>query len=137
MTQHIDQTDRTPGDRPPRVDWFGAPALRLHAVMILGVALSTAAAWLEWSRALAGHHEIAWVYGFEWPLFAVMGVYLWWKLLHPDQPRGGSGGTLDRDDMESAPGRPSLDDPGLAAWEAYLARLHAVDPPGGPPPKRT
>ena len=134
MTQRIDQADGSAGDRPLRVDWFRAPALRLHAVMILGLALSTAAAWLEWSRALSGHHDIAWVYSFEWPLFAVMGVYLWWKLLHPSELSRGAGAGPDHDDAK--PGSPSIDDPGLAAWEAYLARLHAADPPGGPPPKR-
>jgi hypothetical protein len=101
-------------------------ALRLHATMVAGVAGCAAAGWFEWTRALHGH-EIAWVYAFEWPLFAVMGVYVWWKLLHAD-----AGGETPR----STPARPVAGEPedeGLAAWEDYLARLHAVDPPGAPP----
>ncbi len=63
--------------------------------MIVGVAGSGAAAWFEWTRALSGH-PLAWAYSFEWPLFAVMGVYLWWRLLqqatNPSiRPRAGFG----------------------------------------------
>ena len=117
---------------PSGIDWLTRPALRLHATMIGGVALSSAATWLEWKRARGGH-AIAWIYTFEWPLFALMGIYLWWKLLRP--------ATANRNPRSvAAPDQPGphgaalpSDDPGLAAWEAYLSRLHAVDPPGGPP----
>ena len=121
-------------ERPPAVDWFAPPAIRLHAAMIAGVALSSAATWLEWTRARAGH-AIAWIYTFEWPLFALMGIYLWWRLLQPEAPahkRHGRGS----DDPRSKAALVPADDPGLAAWEAYLSRLHAVDPPGGPPVSR-
>ena len=108
-----------------RVDWWGRAALKLHAALLVGLAGSAAATWIEWMRALSGH-EIAWAYSFEWPLFAVLGTYVWWQLLHEDtRPRRGHA----RQTPASAP----EDDPDLAAWEAYLRRLHSVDPPGGPP----
>jgi hypothetical protein len=43
-------------------------------------------------RALGGN-ALSWAYTFEWPLFALYAVYVWWQLIH-DQPtpgrRGGS-----------------------------------------------
>ena len=134
MIRRSDSAPDKAVERPPAVDWFAPPAIRLHAAMIAGVALSSAATWLEWTRARAGH-AIAWIYTFEWPLFALMGIYLWWRLLQPEAParkRHGRGS----DDPGSKGALVPADDPGLAAWEAYLSRLHAVDPPGGPPVSR-
>jgi hypothetical protein len=122
-------------ERTVGIDWFAPPALKLHAALIGGVALSSAATWLEWTRARSGH-EIAWIYTFEWPLFALMGIYLWWKLLRPETPNRNRQSVAEPDDLEHSGDAPSCDDPGLAAWEAYLSRLHAVDPPGGPPVNR-
>lgn len=114
----------------PRIRWFSGPAMRLHAAMLAGVALAGAATWLEWTRAREGH-AIAWVYTFEWPLFALLGLYLWWRLLHPaEQPEQRPGPGPDGAASRARP------DPELLAWQAYLARLHEVDPPGGPPAGR-
>jgi hypothetical protein len=119
------QPDGAAGDDHARVRWTSAPALRLHAALLAGLTLAGAATWLEWTRAHAGH-TVAWVYTFEWPLFAVLGICLWWRLLHPvDTAAGG-----DQADPAAAGTTP---DPDLVAWQAYLARLHEVDPPGGPP----
>lgn len=123
--------DDEPGSGPsPRVRWASAPALRLHATLVAGLALCATATWLEWSRARAGH-AVAWVYTFEWPLFALLGTYLWWKLLHADPPSATTSPT-----RQAAAGDDAEPDPGLLAWQAYLDRLHAADPPGGPPGRR-
>lgn len=109
----------------PRVRWLSGPALRLHAALMTGVALAGGATWLEWTRAREGH-AVAWIYTFEWPLFAVLGTYLWWRLLHAgDEPPQPSGRSAEAGHAEA--------DPDLLAWQAYLARLHEADPPGGPP----
>lgn len=111
--------------RPAR-RWSSGYALRLHAVLAGGLALAGVGTWVEWARALDGH-TFAWVYAFEWPLFGVLGTAMWWKLLRTE------------DDEPAAPRRPARanaiapDDPGLAEWQDYLARLHAADPPGRPP----
>jgi hypothetical protein len=75
------------------------------------------------TRAQTGR-EVAWVYAVEWPLFAIFGTGVWWRLLHDSPPR-----RVVPDDP------PATDepDPGLAAWQQYLAKLQAADPPGGPP----
>jgi hypothetical protein len=111
---------------PRRVRWLSGPALRLHAALAIGLALSSAATWLEWTRAREGH-AVAWVYTFEWPLFAVLGTYLWWRLLHAEAKQ--------RRRPDVLPETGAAADPDLLAWQAYLARLHEADPPGGPPPR--
>ena len=106
----------------------------LHATLVIGLAGCAVASWIEWHRALGGH-VIAWAYAFEWPLFAVAGTWVWWRLLHADDvPRSRRPARRDPD----APARRrraaiAADDPQLVAWQDYLARLHAADPPGGPP----
>jgi hypothetical protein len=117
--------------RNRRIDWWSAPSLRLHATLALGLAGCTVASVIEWGRALAGH-SIAWVYAFEWPLFAVAGTWVWWRLLRGEEPGMRRRGTRRRQRKEDAvTAHPA--DPQLIAWQAYLARLHAADPPGGPP----
>ena len=118
------QPDGEAGDEHTRVRWTSAPALRLHAALLAGLTLAGGATWLEWTRAHDGH-AIAWVYTFEWPLFAALGIYLWWRLLHP-------GATAAHGDPAN-PVAGTTPDPELLAWQAYLARLHEADPPGGPP----
>ena len=108
--------------------WFSGYALRLHGILVAGLALCAVASWLEWTRALEGH-ALAWVYAFEWPLFAVLGTGMWWRLLRSESRPA------------PKPARPprtrtrviASDDPDLVAWQEYLSRLHAADPPGGPP----
>lgn len=104
-----------------------------------------AAGWFELTRAMAGR-EIAWVYAGEWPLYGILGTYLWWKLLHSDVakiPSLGSNGPQSPSTATDGPSVPQsaatveqsvvATDPQLVAWQSYLSRLHAVDPPGGPP----
>ena len=99
--------------------------IRLHIPFLVGVAGCLIAGWFELTRALAGR-EVAWVYAFEWPFFAIMGTLIWWRMLR-ESPT-----------MPVAPDDPrAIDqlDPGLVAWQEYLAELQAADPPGGPPQK--
>lgn len=115
-----------------------ATTLRLHATLVLGLALCGVASWVEWRRALGGH-ELAWAYSVEWPLFAVVGTYIWWRLLHAERAEADglavTGPGPGRRSDDQPPEDAVQDDPELAAWQDYLTRLHAVDPPGGPPPR--
>jgi len=110
--------------------WLSRQAFRLHGILIAGLTLCVVASYLEWSRALDGHN-IAWVYAFEWPLFAVLGTGMWWRLLRSELLPGRRR-TVPRRQPSSSRGVPA-DDPDLIAWQRYLDRLHAEDPPGGPP----
>lgn len=97
--------------------------VQLHIPLLLGVSGCLLAGRFELSRALAGR-QVAWVYAFEWPLFAVLGTYIWWRMWHDSPPR--------RVVTEDPPATDQTD-PGLLAWREYLANLQAADPPGGPP----
>jgi hypothetical protein len=96
-----------------------------YAPLVLGICVCLAAGWFELGRARAGR-EIAWVYVFEWPFYAVAGSLIWWQVWHP----------LHRVQTPRAPrrGEPvAPDDEGLLEWQRYLERLDLTDPPGGPP----
>lgn len=95
-----------------------------------------AAGWFELTRAMNGH-QIAWVYAFEWPLFGVLGTYVWWRLVHDAGPMGRRTTTShhasdqrDATDAHSSSELPA--DLGLQAWQRYLDKQHALDPPGKP-----
>jgi len=109
----------------------GASAIRLHATLAAGLALCLAAGAYELSRALEGN-MLSWAYVFEWPLFGAFGIYLWWKLLHEDQPgsdRSKVSGPMSTEDQEQ-----------LEEWNRYLAELHASEsdrPEDGPQRPRT
>jgi hypothetical protein len=108
------------------IHWWSRYAIRLHVILLAGLTLCAVASWIEWTRALEGH-VLAWAYAFEWPLFAVLGTGMWWRLLRaesrPQRLR----------QRRRPPDTVAADDPDLLAWQAYLSRLHAADPPGGPP----
>jgi hypothetical protein len=76
---------------------------------------------VELHRGLGGHLP-AWVYVAEWPTFAIVGGVMWWRLLH-DEAHG---------EPPSAP-EPAQQtvatpaDPGLEAWQAYVARLESAE----------
>jgi hypothetical protein len=107
-----------PEDAPSR--W--SVVVKLHIPFAVAVAWCLFAGWFELTRALAGR-EVAWVYAVEWPLFAILGTGIWWRQLHDRSPR--------RVVPDDSPAAEQLDT-GLVAWQEYLGRLQAADPPGGP-----
>lgn len=90
---------------------------RYHLFFTSAIVVCLLAGWFELGRARHGR-EIAWVYTFEWPAFAVIFAYMWWHLVTerpvrrpaPPRPRGTRGSIPD-------------DDPGLLAWRHYLEEL--------------
>lgn len=98
--------------------------LKLHVPFVLALTGCLLAGWFELTRALAGR-EVAWVYAFEWPLFAVLGTNIWWRQLHgPERRRA-----VRADPADDQAGVP---DAALEQWKDYLDKLQAMDPPGGP-----
>jgi hypothetical protein len=111
--------------------------LAWHAFTFVAVA---GMLWLgDWQfhRAVSGN-GLSWAYTFEWPVFAVFGAVFWAKTIFDEMRPSGSGG-LEADEIE-LPGGAGLpasggsgqgvlairdeDDPELAAYNAYLSRLH-------------
>lgn len=102
--------------RRKRVDPLSLSAMRFHVPLVLGVVGCLFAGWFELSRARAGH-TVAWVYAVEWPGFAIVGIIIWWRIITDrEDPRPSGPGSAAADD-EVPP-----DDPGLVAWQAYLAQ---------------
>jgi hypothetical protein len=85
-------------------------ALRFHIPMVIAVVGCVWAGLFELSRARAGH-TVAWVYAFEWPGFAVVGVIIWWRII---TNRDGRRPDVPKNEVEPS-------DPGLIAWQRYLA----------------
>jgi hypothetical protein len=124
----------------PPGGWWSREARRLHLTLLFALPGCLAAGWFELTRAMNGR-EIAWAYAFEWPLFGVLGTYVWWRLVHDagpmwrrtttSHPASEHRDNPDTPDAHSSSALPA--DPGLEAWQRYLDNLHALDPPGKPP----
>ena len=114
--------------------WLGWHAFTVLAV--LGML------WLgDWQfhRAESGN-ALSWAYTFEWPVFAVFGVAFWAKTIRDElKPPADPGEAEDVDlpagaaraaepgdvaGRQDGPGAEAEDDPELAAYNAYLARLN-------------
>ena len=111
--------------------------LAWHAFTLAAVA---GMLWLgDWQfhRAESGN-GLSWAYTFEWPVFAVFGVVFWAKTIFDEMRPSGSGGReTDEIELPGGAGLPAPggsgqgvlairdeDDPELAAYNAYLSRLH-------------
>jgi DNA-binding transcriptional regulator of glucitol operon len=91
--------------------------------------------WLgDWQlhRAESGN-ELSWAYTFEWPLFAIFGVYFWAKTLRDElrsqasaiaPPATGATGDAAHAETVPDPAGPTAADTTVAA-DAYVERLKA------------
>jgi hypothetical protein len=95
--------------------------------------------WLgDWQfrRAESGN-ALSWAYTFEWPVFAVFGIVFWAKTIFDELRPPGAGEQEAQPELPDgaglrAPGGTGSgtvavrdeDDPELAAYNAYLSRLH-------------
>lgn len=118
-----------------RTRWLSQRALLLHLTLVVVVGACAFLGWWQLHRALGGN-SLSWVYTFEWPFFAVYGVYMWWKLLHeeegvrekraPTRVVVASPAQTVAERVDALGFDPySEEDPELAAYNRYLASLHA------------
>src|SRR5678815_621983 len=99
----------------------------MHLAGLVAVPACLAAGWFELTRARAGN-SLSWAYVVEWPLIAVVGCYMWWRLVREEraeieavpEPDGEQEPASAKSGQEAA-------DPGLRAWRRYQAELHASD----------
>lgn len=94
---------------------------------MLFVALFVACVLLGWwqlDRAEGGN-GLSWAYTFEWPLFALFTLFFWWKTTRFE--------TAEKPEpVQAEPVREEIvvsdeEDPTMAAYNRYLAQLHAAD----------
>jgi hypothetical protein len=114
---------RSPGptDRPSD-RLRGAPAVKLHLTLALGLVVCVGAFVIEMFRAVGGN-ELSWCYVFEWPIFAIFAVYMWWNLLHGRDSRPRAGGRTKPAAAGAKPAHAGDADPDLEAWNRYLREL--------------
>ena len=120
-----DAADATGGGR-----LHGGPAVRLHLTLAAGLALCIGAFVFEVGRALGGN-SLSWAYVFEWPIFAVFAVYMWWNLLHDTDGDAVGAGRRPR---PMAPARPAAATSGTGAAAAGDRPDDAGDTPTAAPP---
>ena len=129
-----------PGTEAPRWRFLITPKwLAWHLTMVVSV---WGMLWLgDWQfhRAISGN-ALSWAYTFEWPLFAIFAVVFWAKTIkdefHPpaaaqpgedDVPLpAGARRRVGPDGAAAMGGEPASpeEEADLAAYNAYLARLH-------------
>ena len=135
-------SEAEPGSVPPGWRFLLSPRwLGWHAAMVVSVTGMLALGYWQMRRAVEGN-ALSWAYTFEWPIFAVMAVVFWAKTIRdefrpPATAQAASPGGLPVVGRPSARGEDDAgaggaaatggDDPEaeeLAAYNAYLARLH-------------
>jgi DNA-binding transcriptional regulator of glucitol operon len=121
--------------RPPLAEdartqskWLTKRAISLHLALAVAFPGFLALGWWQLHRALGGN-ELSWAYTFEWPFFACYAVYMWWRIIHDEDPS--ALGVVKR--VPAWFGRRRHDqvdddsDEALAAYNAHLAALRAYD----------
>jgi hypothetical protein len=130
----------------PRPRWLFLVSPRWLAWHAFAVAAAWGMLWLgDWQFHRAeGGNALSWAYTIEWPIFTVFGVVFWGKTIidewrQQSAPAAAAGSTLaPGDELELPAGahtpamaaEETADDPELAAYNAYLARLNS-----GPAPR--
>jgi hypothetical protein len=138
-----------------RERWLSKRSLLLHLLVLLFVPGCGLAAWWQITRATDGN-GLSYLYSVEWPIFAILGAYFWWMLIHTDYDAVGLKGM--RNQAAAAPvvvseastpvatparsPQPAATwaaqaDPELAAYNARLASLAAQGPKTWRSPERT
>ncbi len=82
----------------------------MHLACLLFVPFCIAATWWQITRAEDGN-GLSYLYTFEWPVFAVVGIYFWWQFLHTDYDVVGLKGMRNQagdapTDVDSDPAQP-------------------------------
>jgi hypothetical protein len=132
------EIDRPAAATAERVSWrflISRRWLGWHLCMVVCVLGMLALGYWQYRRAMEGN-ALSWAYTFEWPMFAIFAVVFWAKTIRDefrppdiddiaDRPEYAVG--LAASEINEAEGRELMlaepDDPDLAAYNAYLARL--------------
>jgi DNA-binding transcriptional regulator of glucitol operon len=100
--------------RPRWLAWHGFAVLATAGMLYLG----------DWQlhRAESGN-ELSWAYTFEWPLFAIFGVYFWLKTLRDELRDQPNTGTTEATESAPDPADAAAGAIAPAAADAYVERL--------------
>ncbi len=100
--------------RPRWLAWHAFAVLATAGMLYLG----------DWQlhRAESGN-ELSWAYTFEWPLFAIFGVYFWVKTLRDELRSEADAGTPGTTGSTGDPAEGAAGSIAPAAADAYVERL--------------
>jgi hypothetical protein len=125
-----------------RQRWLSLRALRLHAAVLIWIPGCLIAGWWQVNRAFDGN-GLSYLYSAEWPVFALVGAWGWWALIHTDPETVGrraqermaaaaQGESVAGSKDPSAPRQPARrreeEDEALAAYNDRLAELASRGP---------
>ena len=123
-----------------RQRWFSGRAIILHLAIVFWFPACLVAFWWQVNRAFDGN-GLSYLYSIEWPIFALVGVWGWWMLIHTDpdtvgrraQRRLETTRATDEALGAAAPPagvarRPEEEDEALAAYNDRLANLASRGP---------
>ncbi|CNF70273.1 lipoprotein [Mycobacterium tuberculosis] len=104
--------------------WLG-----LHAVAILLCGAFIGFGWWQFDRAQSGNDR-SWAYTFEWPLFAIFVIVMWVKMIRDERDGAAPAPKVIEEPAEDAVKQELIkrheeEDPALAAYNRYLARLNS------------
>ena len=116
--------------------WFSRRAMKLHVAVLIWVPACLIAGWWQVNRAFDGN-GLSYLYSVEWPVFAIVGVWMWWSLIHTDPESVGARAQRRQEQAQARAGlsapapqrRREDEDEALAAYNDRLARLAAEDRP--------
>lgn len=100
--------------RPRWLAWHAFAVLATAGMLYLG-------GW-QLHRAESGN-ELSWAYTFEWPLFAIFGVYFWVKTLRDELRSEADAGTPGTTGSTGDPAEGAAGSIAPAAADAYVERL--------------
>lgn len=66
-----------------RARWFSRRSVLLHGALLVWFPGCLVAFWWQVHRAFDGN-ALSYLYSVEWPIFALIGVWAWWQLVHTD-----------------------------------------------------
>lgn len=119
-----------------RARWLSRRAIALHLAVTLWVPGCLVAGWWQVTRALDGN-TLSYLYSVEWPVFALVGIWVWWSLLHTDPESVGARAQRRLAAEQARAGllppspqrRREDEDEELAAYNDQLAQLAAEGRP--------
>jgi hypothetical protein len=103
-----------------RTAWTTPRAIRLHLTLLVLLSSFTLLARWQVARALGGN-GLSWLYAFEWPLFGIYAIFIWWRLLHDDDP------PRPRRQSDKTAAQDARADAERVEYNAYLASLRQED----------
>jgi DNA-binding transcriptional regulator of glucitol operon len=110
--------------------------MTLHLAVLVWVPGCLIAGWWQVTRAFDGN-GLSYLYSVEWPVFALVGIWVWWSLIHTDPDTVGARAQRRMAAARARAGitetttqrQPDDEDEELAAYNDELARLAAEGRP--------